>query len=69
MNGWQAARTLGMRPEQAELALRAARKSSKAQLLNGLRALKTADDRLKSSKDSRTVMEFLVARLATSKPA
>jgi DNA polymerase III subunit delta len=62
-NGWQAARTLGMRPEQAELALRAARKSSKAQLLNGLQALKKADDRLKSSKDSRTVMEFLVAEL------
>jgi DNA polymerase-3 subunit delta len=63
MNGWQAARTLGMRPEQAELALRAARKSSKAQLLCGLRALKVADDRLKSSKDARTVMEFLVAEL------
>jgi DNA polymerase-3 subunit delta len=63
MNGWQAARTLGMRPEQAELALRAARKSSKGQLLNGLQALKKADDRLKSSKDARTVMEFLVAEL------
>lgn len=63
MNGWQAARTLGMRAEQAELALRAARKSSKAQLLSGLQALKKADDRLKSSKDSRTVMEFLVAEL------
>lgn len=63
MNGWQAARTLGMRPEQAELALRAARKSSKGQLLHGLQALKMADDRLKSSKDARTVMEFLVAEL------
>ena len=63
MNGWQAARTLGMRPEQAELALRAARKSSKGQLLNGLQALKKADDRLKSGKDTRTVMEFLVAEL------
>jgi len=27
MNGWQAARTLGMRPEQADIALRAARKN------------------------------------------
>jgi DNA polymerase-3 subunit delta len=63
MNGWQAARTLGMRPEQADIALRAARKSSKAQLLSGLLALQKADDRLKSSKDARTVMEFLVAEL------
>src|SRR6202030_67457 len=51
MNGWQAARTLGMRPEQADIALRAARKTSKTQLLAGLRALEKADDRLKSSKD------------------
>lgn len=63
MNGWQASRMLGMRPEQAELALRSARKSSKAQLLSGLVALEKADDRLKSSKDARTVMEFLVAEL------
>jgi len=63
LNGWQAARTLGMRPEQAELALRAARKSTKAQLLGGLQALKKADDRLKGGKDTRTVMEFLVAEL------
>ena len=63
MNGWQAARTLGMRPEQAEIALRAARKTSKAELLVGLRALEKADDRLKSSKDARTVMEFLVVEL------
>jgi DNA polymerase-3 subunit delta len=63
MNGWQAARTLGMRPEQADIALRAARKSSKEQLLSGLLALERADDRLKSSKDARTVMEFLVVEL------
>src|ERR1700726_1611308 len=56
MNGWQAARTLGMRPEQADIALRAARKSSKAQLLGGLQALKKADDRLKGGEDTRTVM-------------
>ena len=66
MNGWQAARTLGMRPEQADIALRAARKTSKAQLLSGLRALEKADDRLKSSKDSRMVLEFLVTELTNS---
>src|SRR5438876_12270339 len=48
-NGWQAARTLGMRPEQAELALRNARKISKPRLLAGLHALRNADDRLKGS--------------------
>ena len=67
MNGWQAARTLAMRPEQAEIALRAARKTSKAELLSGLRALERADDRLKSSKDARTVMEFLVVELTGAK--
>jgi len=46
-NGWQAARALGMRPEQAELALQNARKISKSRLLHGLRALQKADDRLK----------------------
>jgi DNA polymerase III delta subunit len=66
MNGWQAARTLGMRPEQADIALRAARKTSKAQLLAGLRALEKADDRLKSSKDSRMVLEFLVTELTSA---
>jgi DNA polymerase III subunit delta len=66
MNGWQAARTLGMRPEQADIALRAARKTSKAQLLSGLRALEKADDRLKSSKDSRMVLEFLVTELTSA---
>jgi DNA polymerase-3 subunit delta len=67
MNGWQAARTLGMRPEQADMALRAARKTSKAQLLSGLRALEKADDHLKSSKDARMVLEFLVAELTSAK--
>jgi len=65
MNGWQAARTLGMRPEQADIALRAARKTSKTQLLNGLRALERTDDRLKSSKDARMVLEFLVLELTS----
>jgi DNA polymerase-3 subunit delta len=63
-NGYQAARALGMRPEQAELALQNARKISKPRLLAGLRALRDADDRLKGSgAEARTVMEFLVAQL------
>jgi DNA polymerase-3 subunit delta len=63
-NGWQAARALGMRPEQAELALQNARKISKPRLLAGLHALRNADDRLKGSgAEPRTVMEFLVSQL------
>lgn len=73
-NGYQAARALGMNPQQAEVALRAARKISKPRLLVGLRALQRADDRLKGAggKDERTVMEFLIAELtakAVSPPA
>src|SRR5437879_2416340 len=64
MNGYQAARTLGMRPEQAELAVQSARKISKPRLLAGLHALRSADDRLKGSgAEPRTVMEFLVTEL------
>jgi DNA polymerase-3 subunit delta len=63
-NGWQASRALGMRPEQAELALQNARKISKPRLLAGLHALRNADDRLKGSgAEPRTVMEFLVTQL------
>jgi DNA polymerase III subunit delta len=63
-NGWQAARALGMRPEQAEVALQSARKISKPRLLAGLHALRDADDRLKGGgAEPRTVMEFLVAQL------
>jgi DNA polymerase-3 subunit delta len=63
-NGWQAARALGMRPEQAELALQSARKISKPRLLAGLHALRDADDRLKGGgAEPRTVMEFLVTQL------
>jgi DNA polymerase-3 subunit delta len=63
-NGWQAARALGMRPEQAELALRNARKISKGRLLSGLSALQKADDRLKrGSEDARAVLEFLITEL------
>ena len=66
-NGWQAARALGMRPEQAELALRNARKISKPRLLDGLRALQKADDRLKRGGDgARAVMEFLVTELTST---
>src|SRR5499427_2417106 len=65
-NGYQAARALGMRPEQAELALQSARKISKARLLAGLGALQRADDRLKGGREeARTVMEFLVAELTS----
>jgi len=65
-NGWQAARALGMRPEQAELALQNARKISKPRLLSGLRALQQADDRLKrGGEDARAVMEFLVTELTS----
>jgi DNA polymerase-3 subunit delta len=67
-NSWQAARALGMRPEQAELALQNARKISKGRLLSGLSALQKADDRLKrGGEDARAVMEFLVTEL-TSEP-
>jgi DNA polymerase-3 subunit delta len=63
-NGWQAARALGMRPEQAELALQNARKISKPRLLDGLRALRSADDRLKrGGEDARAVLEFLITEL------
>jgi DNA polymerase-3 subunit delta len=65
-NGWQAARALGMRPEQAELALQSARKISKPRLLGALGALRRADDRLKGgTEDARTVMEFLVTELTS----
>jgi DNA polymerase-3 subunit delta len=63
-NGWQASRALGMRPEQAELALQSARKIPKARLLEGLRALQQADNRLKrGGEDARVVMEFLITEL------
>lgn len=66
-NGWQAAKALGMRPEQAERTIQSARKISKERLLNGLRHLQQADDRLKRGGDNaRAVMEFLVTALATA---
>jgi DNA polymerase-3 subunit delta len=64
-NGWQAARALGMRPEQAELALQNARKISRERLLKGLQALQEADNRLKGgTKEPHAVMEFLVWELS-----
>jgi DNA polymerase-3 subunit delta len=66
-NGWQAARALGMRPEQAELALQSARKIPKPRLLKGLGALQKADDRLKrGGEDARAVLEFLVTDLTSA---
>jgi DNA polymerase-3 subunit delta len=66
-NGWQAARVLGMNPQQAEVALEASRKIPKAQLLAGLSALQRADDRLKGgAEDERAVMEFLVTELSST---
>jgi DNA polymerase III subunit delta len=67
-NGWQAAKALGMRPEQAELAIRSAQKISKDRLLDGLRILQKADDQLKRGQNQRIVMEFLVAQLAGATP-
>jgi len=65
-NGWQAARALAMRPEQAEIAVQAARKIPKTRLLEGLQALQRADDRLKGGREApRTIMEFLVAELTS----
>jgi DNA polymerase III subunit delta len=66
-NGYQAARALGMRPEQAELALQSARKIGKPRLLKGLAALKDADSRLKGgADDTRAAMEFLLVELMGS---
>jgi DNA polymerase-3 subunit delta len=64
-NGYQAARALAMRPEQAELALQSARKIPKARLLQGLQSLQAADNRLKGgADDAHAIMEFLISDLA-----
>src|SRR6266478_4157927 len=64
-NGYQAALSLAMRPEQAELALQSARKIPKASLLQGLQSLQAADSRLKGgAEDPRAIMEFLISDLA-----
>lgn len=67
-NGWQAARALGMRPEQAEIAIQCSRKISKQRLMKGLQYLRDADVQLKSGRDERTVMEFLMWDLSGSQP-
>jgi DNA polymerase III subunit delta len=65
-NGWQASRALAMRPEQAEIAVQAARRIPKVRLLEGLQALQRADDRLKGGREApRTIMEFLVTELSS----
>jgi len=69
-NGYQAARALAMRPEQAELALQSARKIPKARLLQGLQSLQAADNRLKgAAEDPHAIMEFLISDLAAPAPA
>ena len=68
ISGYQAASRLQMRPATADLAIRAAHKIPRQQLVAGLRALYDADSLLKSgAKDERAVMEFLVAQLMTPK--
>ena len=67
VTGWQAASRLHMPAASAEMAIRRARKFPKTQLTSGLVALYEADSQLKSGGTSqRAVMEFLVARLASS---
>jgi len=67
MTGWQAAKQLGMNPNDAEAAIRNAHRVSKAELLAGLVALADADSQLKSSNPNpRAFMEFLIARLTST---
>ena len=67
MNGFQAARPLGMRPDAAEAAVRNARRIPMKDLLAGLLALAETDSQLKSSNPNpRALMEFLIARLTSS---
>jgi DNA polymerase-3 subunit delta len=69
VQGWQAAGRLHMQAKTAEMAVSQSRKFPRTQLTTGLAALYEADSRLKSSGTSqRAVMEFLVARLASSTP-
>jgi DNA polymerase III subunit delta len=66
-SGFHAARTLAMRPDAAEAAVRNAHRIPKQDLLNGLIALADADNQLKSSNPNpRALMEFLIARLTSS---
>jgi len=66
-SGFQAARTLGMRPDAAEAAVRNAHRIPKQDLIAGLIALAEADNQLKSSNPNPSaLMEFLIARLTSS---
>jgi DNA polymerase-3 subunit delta len=66
-SGFQAARTLGMRPDAAEAAVRNAHRIPKQDLIAGLIALAEADNQLKSSNPNpRALMEFLIVRLTAS---
>jgi DNA polymerase III subunit delta len=65
-SGFQASRSLGMRPDAAEAAVRNAHRMPKRELIAGLVALAEADSQLKSSNpDPRAVLEFLIARLTS----
>jgi DNA polymerase III delta subunit len=67
VNGFQASRALGMRPDAAEAAVRNAHRIPKKDLLAGLLALAEADSQLKSANPNpRALMEFLIARLTSS---
>jgi DNA polymerase III subunit delta len=69
-SGFQAARTLGMRPDAAEAAVRNAHRIPKQDLVAGLIALAEADNQLKSSNPNpRALMEFLIVRLTSAASA
>jgi DNA polymerase-3 subunit delta len=68
VQGWQAASRLRMQAKTAEMAVSQSQKFPRTQLTTGLAALYEADSRLKSGGTSqRAVMEFLVARLASTR--
>jgi DNA polymerase-3 subunit delta len=68
VQGWQAASRLRMQAKTAEMAVSQSKKFPRTQLTTGLAALYEADSRLKSGGTSqRAVMEFLVARLASTR--
>lgn len=70
LNRWQLAAKLRMSAEVAELARQSARRIPRRQLLEGLRALYEADNRLKSGvRDTRAVLEFLLVELLPKKVA
>lgn len=69
-SGFNAARQLQMRPNDAEAAIRNAHRLGKAELVAGLVVLAEADTQLKSANPNpRALMEFLVARLTSPSAA